>query len=55
MRQNRIWTDPVQASREDPDFRVQGEYVGRGVGLQLVALGDGQAAACFLHHQEAEG
>lgn len=42
MRQIRTWTDPAAARREDPDFGVQGEYVGRGVGLQLVALGEGR-------------
>ena len=42
MRQNRTWTDPAVARREDPDFMLQGEYTGRGVGLQLVALGGGK-------------
>lgn len=31
-KQNRTWTDPAAARREDPDFMVQGEHVGRGVG-----------------------
>ena len=42
MRQNRTWTDPAAARREDPDFMLQGEYTGRRVGLQLVALGGGK-------------
>lgn len=44
MRQNasRTWIDPAIAKREDPDFTVQGEYVGKGLGLQLVALGGGK-------------
>ncbi|WP_309715062.1 DUF1080 domain-containing protein [Armatimonas sp.] len=36
------WIDPAIAKREDPDFTVQGEYVGKGLGLQLVALGGGK-------------
>ena len=44
MRQtpSRTWIDPAIAKREDPDFTVQGEYVGKGLGLQLVALGGGR-------------
>ena len=42
MRQGQTWSDPELARREDPDFLIQGEYVGRGVGLQLVALGGGK-------------
>jgi hypothetical protein len=44
MRQNasKTWIDPDLAKREDPDFTVQGEYVGKGLGLQLVALGGGK-------------
>ena len=38
----KTWTDPAIARREDPDSAVQGEYVGKGVGLQLVALGGGR-------------
>ena len=48
MRQNRTWTDPAVARREDPDFMMQGEYIGRGVGLQLVALGDGKFEGYLL-------
>lgn len=40
--QIKTWTDPGLARREDPDFMVQGEYVGKGLGLQLVALGGGK-------------
>lgn len=40
--QTKTWTDPGLARREDPDFQIQGEYVGKGVGLQLVALGGGK-------------
>jgi hypothetical protein len=36
------WTDPAIALREDRDFAIQGEYAGEGMGLQLVALGDGK-------------
>jgi hypothetical protein len=43
-------TDPAEAAK-DPDFKIQGEYVGEGtwsdgqsakVGAQVIALGDGQ-------------
>lgn len=37
-----IWTDPKKAAAEDPDFAVQGEYVGKKRGVQVVALGDGR-------------
>ncbi|MBP35848.1 MAG: hypothetical protein CMP31_09525 [Roseibacillus sp.] len=36
-----IWTDPARAAREDPDFSIQGEYAGKGIGVQIAALGDG--------------
>jgi hypothetical protein len=45
------FTDPAAAAEADPDFSVQGEYVGRiawpgrgyaAVGLQVVALGNGK-------------
>lgn len=39
---HRAWTDPEIALREDPDFAIQGEYEGDGMGLQLVALGGGK-------------
>jgi hypothetical protein len=38
------WTDPVKAAKEDPDFKVQGEYgqsaAGAAIGMQVVALGN---------------
>lgn len=37
-----IWTDPKKAAQEDADFAVQGEYVGKSSGVQVVALGEGQ-------------
>ncbi|NIP92447.1 MAG: DUF1080 domain-containing protein [Akkermansiaceae bacterium] len=37
-----LWTDPVQAAAEDPDFAVQGEYSGKGMGVQVAALGKGR-------------
>jgi len=39
---NQTWTDPATASREDKDFSVQGEYAGKGIGAQVVALGGGR-------------
>ncbi|HAT18525.1 MAG TPA: hypothetical protein DCS85_00060, partial [Verrucomicrobiales bacterium] len=36
-----IWTDPAKAAREDPDFSIQGEYAGKGIGVQIAALGGG--------------
>ena len=39
---HKAWTDPEVALREDPDFAAQGEYAGEGIGLQLVALGEGK-------------
>ena len=49
-RSSRVWTDPDAARREDPDFTSQGEYGrdGAGVGVQVVALGDGQFEAFLL-------
>ncbi|BCX46759.1 hypothetical protein HAHE_06670 [Haloferula helveola] len=47
-----VWTDPVKAAQEDPDFIVQGEYglnrEGASVGVQVVALGDGKFDAYVL-------
>ena len=37
-----VWTDPVKAAAENPDFKIQGEYVGEGRAAQVVALGNGQ-------------
>jgi len=43
--EQRVWTDPETALREDPDFAVQGEYrtekAGAMIGAQVVALGKG--------------
>ena len=35
-------TDPATAAKESPDFLLQGEYVGSGVGMQVAALGGGK-------------
>lgn len=45
---HKAWTDPEVALREDPDFAAQGEYAGEGIGLQLVALGEGKFEAYLL-------
>ncbi|MFZ4767978.1 MAG: hypothetical protein ACOYMN_23765, partial [Roseimicrobium sp.] len=45
---HQAWTDPEVALREDLDFAVQGEYAGDGMGLQLVALGQGKFEAWLL-------
>ena len=37
----RIWTDADKAATEDPDYLLQGEYVSKGVGVQVAALGKG--------------
>ncbi len=39
-----VYDSPTMAST-DPDFLVQGEYAATGVGLQVVALGDGKFTA----------
>ncbi len=36
------WTDPAKAAAEDPDFSLQGEYVGGGIGVQAAAMGGGK-------------
>ena len=36
---------PEAAAESDPDFLVQGEYVGKGSGVQVVAMGKGQFQA----------
>ena len=33
-----VWTDPVKAAADDPDFSVQGEYSNGTDGLQLVVV-----------------
>lgn len=38
---NKVWTDPAKAAKEDPDFAIQGEYAAKGVGAQVIALGNG--------------
>jgi hypothetical protein len=40
--EQRVWTDPASALREDPDFAIQGEYRDETTGAQVVALGKGQ-------------
>lgn len=50
--QNKTWTDPDTALKEDPDFSIQGEYrVTKGstiAGVQVVALGNGKFHAYLL-------
>lgn len=50
--QPKAWTDPDAARRDDPDFSIQGEYgsanAGAAVGVQVVALGNGQFDAYLL-------
>ena len=36
----KIWTDPKKAAIEDPDFSLQGEYVAKGLGFQVAAVGN---------------
>lgn len=36
-----IWTDPIKAASENPDFLLQGEYIKSDSALQVVALGKG--------------
>lgn len=49
---NKVWTDPEVALKEDPDFAIQGEYVGQNsasaLWVQVVALGNGQFDAYLL-------
>ncbi len=35
------WSDPALAASEDQDFRVQGEYAGKGIGMRVAAMGGG--------------
>ncbi len=44
----KVWTDPDIARKEDPDFAIQGEYMGCETGVQIVALGGGQFDAYLL-------
>lgn len=39
-----VWTDPATATKDDPDFSLQGEYHAKSAafGAQVVALGDGK-------------
>lgn len=50
--EQRIWTDPEAAIREDADFNVQGEYRSENdkaaIGAQVVALGKGQFEVYIL-------
>ncbi|MFT5131301.1 MAG: hypothetical protein ACI8W8_004937 [Rhodothermales bacterium] len=52
----KTWTDPESAAAEDPDFALQGEYVGmvltddgkQRYGLQVVAMGGGKFVIAAL-------
>lgn len=44
----KTWTDPAAAISEDPDFRIQGEYAGDGMGAQVIAMGNGEFDAFLL-------
>lgn len=37
----RTWTNPEQATADDPDFKAQGEFARDGEGVQVAALGGG--------------
>ena len=37
-----IWTDPEKAAAEHPDFLIQGEYRGEGVGVQAADIDNGK-------------
>lgn len=41
----RVAYDTVEAASKDPDFKVQGEYAADGVGVQVIALGEGKFLA----------
>jgi hypothetical protein len=49
---DQIWTDPDTATKEDPDFSIQGEYMSTKtdnvLGVQVVALGNGKFHAYVL-------
>lgn len=36
------WTDPSKAAADDPDFNIQGEYLDKKSGVQVVALSKGK-------------
>ncbi len=38
----KVWSDPVVAAEQDPDFRIQGEYARPGEGVQVIAHGQGK-------------
>lgn len=42
---NILCTDPDEAARIDPDYAVQGEYLGKAQGVQVIALGKGEFEA----------
>lgn len=42
------WTDPEKALAEDPDFSIQGEYAIDGLGVQVIARGEGNFEAWLL-------
>jgi len=42
---SKTWTDAEKAQKEDPDFSIQGEYAGPGLGAQVIALGNGHFQA----------
>ena len=39
-----LWTDPKD-EKLPPDFKIQGEYAGKNVGAQVIALGKGEFQA----------
>ncbi len=39
-----LWTDP-EDEKLPPDFQIQGEYVGKNAGAQVIALGNGEFQA----------
>jgi len=38
----KVWADPAVAAQEDADFLVQGEYAKPGLGVQIIAHGNGK-------------
>jgi mono/diheme cytochrome c family protein len=41
-----VYATPEEAA-QDPDFALQGEYVGTGIGVQVIAVGDGEFELVF--------